>query len=227
MSESSLPSLLRQKILKVSSKRRHLSTINNFYEYLRQRNADDKEIIFKNNPVKMKIHSISVKEKDVITIKLLTPEHWEKITDKTTGSRPLYAPFALLWRAKTSELTFLRVKDFNPETKTINFVRTGDVHRLKIQNFDRIYALLNDYLETKKTHSEYVFTNKAAESIQLKTLYNHIKNTKAEILDDDLASHSFRKACATNLYIKTKDLLQVRDYLNHSDAKVTQTYIEY
>ena len=35
-----------------------------------------------------------------------------------------------------------------------------------------------------------------------------------------LGPHSFRKACATNLYLRHKDLLLVRDYLNHKDAKV-------
>jgi len=41
-----------------------------------------------------------------------------------------------------------------------------------------------------------------------------------------LTPHSFRKAFATQLYLKTKDLLYVRDYLHHSDAKITQTYID-
>ena len=45
-------------------------------------------------------------------------------------------------------------------------------------------------------------------------------------LPSELTPHSFRRACATNLYIETKDLLFVRDYLNHHDAKVTQTYID-
>ena len=45
-------------------------------------------------------------------------------------------------------------------------------------------------------------------------------------LPSSLTPHSFRRACATNLYIETRDLLLVRDYLNHHDAKVTQTYID-
>ena len=40
-------------------------------------------------------------------------------------------------------------------------------------------------------------------------------------------STQFSEARATNLYLRTKDLLFVRDYLNHKDAKVTQTYIDY
>jgi|GEM_PF-2856222 len=41
-----------------------------------------------------------------------------------------------------------------------------------------------------------------------------------------LTPHSFRKGCATWLYQETKDLLLVRDYLNHKDAKITQSYID-
>ena len=59
-------------------------------------------------------------------------------------------------------------------------------------------------------------------------MYNRIIKIfrKSMCPSDELTPHSFRKACATNLYEQTKDLLFVRDYLNHSDAKVTQTYIE-
>ena len=49
---------------------------------------------------------------------------------------------------------------------------------------------------------------------------------KKSCLPANLTPHSFRRACATNLYIETRDLLLVRDYLNHHDAKVTQTYID-
>ena len=49
---------------------------------------------------------------------------------------------------------------------------------------------------------------------------------RATLEISDITPHSFRKACATELYMKSKDLLYVRDYLNHKDAKVTQTYID-
>ena len=58
-------------------------------------------------------------------------------------------------------------------------------------------------------------------------MYNRITNILKKCnLPEELTPHSFRRACATNLYIETKDLLLVRDYLNHHDAKVTQTYID-
>ena len=58
-------------------------------------------------------------------------------------------------------------------------------------------------------------------------MYNRVlKILEKSNLPKELTPHSFRRACATNLYLETRDLLLVRDYLNHHDAKVTQTYID-
>ena len=75
--------------------------------------------------------------------------------------------------------------------------------------------------------TDFLFQNKEGRPYSLKTFYNQIMKIieRAEVTPG-ISPHSFRKACATNLYIKTLDLLYVRDYLNHSDAKVTQTYID-
>ena len=72
-----------------------------------------------------------------------------------------------------------------------------------------------------------LFTGRDKKRVSEKTMYNRITNILKKChLPEDLTPHSFRRACATNLYIETKDLLFVRDYLNHHDAKVTQTYID-
>lgn len=39
-------------------------------------------------------------------------------------------------------------------------------------------------------------------------------------------SHDFRKTKLTDLYLKHKDILMVRDYAGHSDVKITEGYIE-
>ena len=75
--------------------------------------------------------------------------------------------------------------------------------------------------------SEFVFANRQGNKVSTKTMYNLIIRLLVQAgCRDGLTPHSFRKACATNLYIKHQDLLLVRDYLNHSDAKITQTYID-
>ena len=72
-----------------------------------------------------------------------------------------------------------------------------------------------------------LFSGKKSAKYDIKSIYNWILRIclKSNV-DSEITPHSFRKACATYLYFQTKDLLYVRDYLNHNDAKVTQTYID-
>ena len=39
-------------------------------------------------------------------------------------------------------------------------------------------------------------------------------------------SHNFRVTRATELYNKTKNIVKVKDWLGHSDVKITQRYIQ-
>ena len=83
------------------------------------------------------------------------------------------------------------------------------------------------YLNQNNFISDYLFQNKTGNPYSLKTFYNQImKIILRSGVSEGISPHSFRKACATNMYIRTKDLLYVRDYLNHADAKVTQSYID-
>ena len=56
--------LIRQRPLGVSSKKRHLSVIKNFFEFLQQY-YEGKSNKFRFNPVKEKIHGIKLKDIDI------------------------------------------------------------------------------------------------------------------------------------------------------------------
>jgi integrase/recombinase XerD len=129
---------------------------------------------------------------------------------------------------RLSELRQLKVSNFDFDAKVISFARKGgSIHTLSIQKTDLIFKNLNYFLNSNQFKSDYLFQNSKGKPYSLKGTYNQIKKMIGRAtLDKDITPHSFRKACATNLYLKTKDLLWVRDYLNHSDAKVTQTYID-
>ena len=64
--------------LSVNSRKRHLSSIKNFYEYLKEYYEDEKKI-FQVNPVKTKIHNIRLKDEDISPTKLLTEEDWQAL----------------------------------------------------------------------------------------------------------------------------------------------------
>jgi integrase/recombinase XerD len=215
--------------LAVSSRRRHLSAIRNFYEFLKQSNEDQNKL-FPSNPVKPKLHGIKLKEQDVESTKLLTAKDWEAIENSIYKIREKLIVSLLYWGGlRLSELCQLKIHNFDHTHQSVKFNRKGGyVHDLKLQNGNKIFSLLKIYLQQNPIQSEYLFCNKKGRPISSRSMYTTIIKIFVKSLCPTvgLTPHSFRKACATNLYKKTKDLLFVRDYLNHADAKVTQTYIE-
>lgn len=225
-SEKSL--LYFQGPMSVASRRRHLSSLKNFFQYLKEVNEDTSDK-FKNNPVKSKIHAITLKDIDVTPTKMLTKEEFKLIEEKTFRTKERLMLYLLYYGGlRLSELCYLKISNFDVANKVITFVRKGgSIHTLAVIKNDLIFKNYQFYLTQYNFQSDYLFQNKNGRPYSLKTFYNQImKIINRAAVSSDITPHSFRKSCATNLYLKTKDLLYVRDYLNHSDAKVTQTYID-
>ena len=220
--------IFEQSPLAVGSRRRHISAVKNFFEYLKQ-SHEDKGKLFSKNPVKSKIHAIKLKEMDVTPTQNLRREDWNKLEKMVIKPKEKLIIYLLYWGGlRLSELSSLKVSDFDTKNKTVKFIRKGGyVHTLIIQKAHDIFYNLDYHLLQRELESEYVFTNKQGKKVSTKTMYNLIMRLLGHAgCQNGLTPHSFRKACATNLYIKHQDLLLVRDYLNHSDAKITQTYID-
>ncbi|MCY4523522.1 MAG: tyrosine-type recombinase/integrase [Halobacteriovoraceae bacterium] len=227
-SASSPPLLLEQTPLAVNSRRRHLSTLKNFFEFLKQSHEDHSRL-FKINPVKSKIHAIRLKEVDVNHTPILKKEDWNALNEVVYRLRDRLILYLLYWGGlRLGELINLKVKNFDMKSKTLCFERKGgDIHTLRPQKADSIFRLFKSYLSYRERDAVYLFINKKGLPLSQKTLYNTLMRFFRKAgCSDNLTPHSFRKACATNLYIRRKDLLLVRDYLNHKDAQVTQTYID-
>lgn len=221
-----------QNPMSVSSKRRHLSSLKNFFEYLKESHEDHSKK-FQKNPVKSKIHSISLKEVDVVPTTMISKEDFLKIDEKIHRTHERLILYLLYYGGlRLSELTFLKINNFDFKSRTITFNRKGGyVHTLVIQKEEKIFKNLRFFLDHNEFKSDYLFQNKKGNPITTKAMYNRIvKIIESAIINNKettkITPHSFRKACATNLYMKSKDLLYVRDYLNHKDAKITQTYID-
>lgn len=224
------PSELLQTPLSVGSKRRHISAIKNFYEYMIQAH-DGRLRGFKDNPVKSKIHTIQLKDADIAHTKLLTERDFDTLlkVSRNTGERLI---LCLLYYGglRLEELTGIRVSCFSQRNQTISLIRKGgSLHTFKLQNFEEIFKLVILFIGKRSLDEEHLFLSRFGRPISSRSMYARISRLfkRAGLASKGLGPHSFRKACATNLYIKTKDILFVRNYLNHKDAKVTQTYIEY
>ena len=230
------------KNLSPSSRRRKISALSQFYSYLVADEVFGKKLIV--NPVNSILHNVRLKDVDIQHTVRLSRDEFEVLIEKNWRPREQLILHLLFWGGlRLAELTRLKKDSLNSETQTLTLVRKGgSVHKLKIEHFSRIEFLWNRYLQGMKQYSlnngdenksEYLFASKlhllsSSRAITERAMVNIIQNCfkKANILNRGLSPHSFRKGCATELYFKTKDLLYVRDYLNHQDAKVTQTYID-
>ncbi len=221
-------SLPQRRPLAVASQKRMLSSINNFFVYLHQVYAHQTGQ-FLHNPVKSKIHSIRLKDVDTETTKLLDRSHWQQIQSVNLNLRDKLIVNLLYWGGlRLNELAQLRPADFNEEHKTITLRRKGgSIHILKVRNSDYLFFLYGSFRNYLRPNWQYLFARSANRPYSTRTMYNIIKRilVRAQV-ESAITPHSFRKGCATTMYHETQDLLQVRNYLNHSDAKVTQTYIE-
>ena len=46
-----------------------------------------------------------------------------------------------------------------------------------------------------------------------------------KLIEKDISPHNIRHAIATELSLNGADILEIRDFLGHSDTKVTEVYI--
>lgn len=218
-----------QNPMSVASRKRHLSSIKNFYQFLKETH-EDKGKKFISNPVKSKLHHIKLKDVDVEHTKLLTPTEFQKIEDKTYRTQERLIIYLLYYAGlRLNELSQLKISQINFEKNTITIARKGgDLHELMPYQYSKIFQQINYYLvHIHERKSDFLFANKEGKALSNKAMYKKImKITTRAGVGPQITPHSFRKGCATMLYSKTKDIIYVRDYLNHSDAKITQTYID-
>jgi integrase/recombinase XerC len=224
--------LFFQSPMSVSSRRRHLSSLKNFFEYLKETHEDTSDK-FSKNPVKSKIHAITLKEIDVVPTTMIDKADFKKIEEQTFRTSERLILYLLYYGGlRLSELCELKISNFDRASRTITFNRKGGyVHMLVIQKDELIFKNFNFYVGINEFNKIFLFQTKKGKAYSPKAMYNKIiKIIERAIPNNEITTritpHSFRKACATELYLKSKDLLYVRDYLNHKDAKITQTYID-
>lgn len=224
--------LFFQTPMSVSSRRRHLSSLKNFFEYLKEFHEDHSDK-FSKNPVKSKIHAITLKEIDVVPTTMIDRADFKKIEECTFRTSERLILYLLYYGGlRLSELCELKITNFDRASKTITFNRKGGyVHTLVVQKEDLIFRNFDFYINENEFNKIFLFQTKSGKPLSSKAMYNKIIKIIERAIPNNQATtritpHSFRKACATELYLKSKDLLYVRDYLNHKDAKITQTYID-
>lgn len=215
-----------QSPLAIASQKRHLSTLKNFFEFLKQ--THEEKGLFKFNPVKSKIHNIKLKESDIEHTAMIYPDQWRQLSEQAFYAEDkLILELMYYGGLRLHEVCHLQKINIDFETKTLFIQRKGGkVHRFKPFISSEIFYL-SKIVMNKYPQNKFLFSKKHDRPIPLTTMHHKIRKLCLRAgLPKQITAHSLRKACATQLYLQTKDLLRVRDYLNHTDAKVTQTYID-
>jgi integrase/recombinase XerD len=215
--------------LAVASRKRHLSTLKNFFEFLKQ-TYEEKDKHFLKNPVKPKLHNIKLKDIDINHTKMLCQEDWNILNENIQSPEDrLLIQLMYYGGLRLHEVCNLKKEDIDFENRALHLNRKGGKrHRLIPYQKSEIFYLSKILLQ-KYPATKYLFSSKSnfTTAASVRTMHSKVKRIFINSgLKSDLTAHSFRKACATNYYLRTKDLILVRDYLNHLDAKVTQTYID-
>lgn len=215
------------KSLSLSTKRRNMSSIKYFFEYLIQIEVDD----FDRNPVRNKIHSVKVNQNDIRVYPIVTEKDWEAI--RISLRRPkdkLIAHILYYLGLRINEVCQIQVSNFNKIDGTLRLHRKGGkVHIMKMEEASLICFLMEDFLKTRRySESDFLFSNRLGKGVTSRLMHQIIKRflVESECEDRGLSAHSFRRTCASNLYRRTKDIMFVREYLNHSDINTTQLYID-
>jgi len=224
-----------KRALSVATRKRHLSTLTNFFDFLLQkypktpwyqRRMGIQE--FKSSPIKPKLHQLRIKDGDYTPTPLVKEEHWQALMAAPLNLKERLFLSLLYWAGlRISEAKNLKVDQLDLKSNTLTVVRKGGKrHQYFIYDDGKLSLWWQAYSSQHK--SDELFPSSYFKgSMSRRGAYQLVKRCfKKAKLPRELSAHGLRKACATRLYQQTKDLLFVRDYLNHSDAKVTQRYIE-
>ena len=226
-----LPRILKKQTLSPNSRRRNMSSLQNFFNVLVESSYFKKQL--QQNPIRPNLHRIRVKETDITSTLVLSPKDWEALNETTWKPKDRLLIHLLYFGGlRLSELAALKMGSLDIQNGVLDFARKGGKrHRLKLHNASTIITLWSAYVqqmpESCRQEGSPLLRGQKGKFLTPRALAKKIRLLLGKAgLNPRLGPHSFRKGCATTLYQQTRDLLYVRDYLNHSDAKVTQTYID-
>lgn len=223
-------SLGGQSPLAPSTRKRRLTSLKKFFDYLGDIHRAKRERLFREHPVSNSLHHIKLKDADIEHTKLLCGNEVDTLAQNLTYPEDRLLCYLLFdGGLRIREAQRLKFSDFDWEKGVIDLIRKGGKrHQLQLRRKTRIFSELERVKTRQIRSTPFIFSDKTGlRPLSVRTLQGRIKKyLELTISDSTRSAHSFRKGCATELYQKTRDLLFVRDYLNHQNALVTQTYIE-
>lgn len=95
----------------------------------------------------------------------------------------------------------------------------------KLEEYKKYLKILYN-LDENTLKDYYIFSSSMQENKQLSyRALNEIVQDMGKLIDKEISPHNIRHAIATELSLNGADILEIRDFLGHSDTKVTEVYI--
>lgn len=95
----------------------------------------------------------------------------------------------------------------------------------KLENYKKFVQDLYN-LNEEELAEYYIFSSSFFENKQLSyRALNEIIQKMGDLISKKISPHNIRHAIATELSLNGADILEIRDFLGHSDTKVTEVYI--
>lgn len=133
--------------------------------------------------------------------------------------------FGIYTGLRISDILKFRVRDIrNKDYICIKEQKTGKDKRFILQK--DLKDILKEYIKDKKDY-EYLFKSRQGynKPITRGTAYHILKLVADEFNIENIGTHTMRKTFGYFLYKQTKDLVAIKEILNHSDISETRRYI--
>ena len=133
--------------------------------------------------------------------------------------------FGIYSGLRISDILNFRVRDVKAKDYIyIQEKKTGKSKRFPIH--DELKHILNEYIEQKKDY-EYLFKSREGPNkpIGRERAYQILKEAANIFKLDCIGCHTMRKTFGYLLYEQTKDVVAIKEILNHSDISITLRYI--
>lgn len=215
----------------VSSRNLRLASIKSFANFIFQYEIDNSELI---RIIKIPRKKEIKKKPDIVTednIKILLSQPNIKIKK---GRRQL-AILSLMYDAglRIDELLSLKVNDLNFNNyNTVNILHSKGNKQREIPISDDVTNILIAYIKDYNlTEKDYLFSNSKKEKLSSnairKIINKNIKLARQQTskFPDKINPHKFRHSKATHLIDKGVSVVEVKEFLGHSDLSSTQIYI--
>lgn len=210
--------------LKVTTIKRRISTLKNFYIFLESEGIKTgiiKEVLTP-KATKYLPEYLTIEEVNAL-FSSFKNDTFEEIRD--------YAILEMIYSCglRVSELIELKLKDINAQEKVVKIVGKGFKER-EVPIRDEALIALNEYLKYVKKNmivvdKNIVFLNKHGKKLTRQYVWQMIKDrAKKAGITKDISPHTLRHSFATHLLSKGCDLKVVQKLLGHENIETTQIY---